>query len=247
MEFKNLIVVFVFLLCFMGYLSMTVSAELDGEDGKIAVSDSVIFRQGDGINYTFAENESMSSIELMSDSILLNNWLEIKSSTSAGFLTNDLSAFTHSRIEWNASCTAALATVGYTVTGLDVGSGYVVEIDGVEYATSIPGSGQVSFVYAGHWSSHTFAILEETSTDYLWLGIILTLALGISFTVIGMASKKPPFSLVAGLIWIFGGVFFFTSVHVGFAILSIGMGTMLLLMTAVEYFERKDSGDRIRY
>ncbi len=213
----------------------------------VTVSDSVVFRQGDGVNYTFAENETMSSIELTQDSIVLDDWLEISSSASAGYLANDLSEFRRSYIEWNASCTESLATVGYTLTGLDVGARYIVRVDGVEYAHSLPGSGQMSFTYAGHWSTHTFTVLEETSTEYLWLGILLTLVLGIAFTVIGAALKNYPLSLIGGLIWVFGGAFFFTGVHVGFAVISIGAGAILLLTTAVEYFDRKESGDKAHH
>jgi hypothetical protein len=84
-----------------------------------------------------------------------------------------------------------------------------------------------------------FAINMET------IGIIVTLALGFGLMGLGLINK--PFMLMSGLVWIFGGIFFLTDLHVGFTILSIGTGAMLLLTTAVEYLGPNTSTRHIQH
>lgn len=71
--------------------------------------------------------------------------------------------------------------------------------------------------------------------DTIAFGIYLTLALGFGTMALGLVHK--PYNLMSGLIWMFGGIFYFVEIHVGFTILSIGLGFILLIGTAVDYLD----------
>jgi hypothetical protein len=85
-------------------------------------------------------------------------------------------------------------------------------------------------------------ILSPSSTGIVisleTIGIIVTLAIGAICMIFGLRRRE--FNLMAGLTWLFGGIFYMTDVNVGFTIISIGLGFILLLSTAVDYLENRD-------
>jgi len=75
---------------------------------------------------------------------------------------------------------------------------------------------------------------------------ILTLMVGLvfAFGAVGFGFFRREFFLVAGLIWIVVGIYFLGDIHIIYTILSIGIGFILLLSTAVEMLEPQSSRKR---
>ena len=70
------------------------------------------------------------------------------------------------------------------------------------------------------------------------IGICTTLALAFGCMIFGLRRRE--FNLMAGLTWLFGGIFYMTDLNIGFTIISIGLGFILLLSTAVDYLENRN-------
>lgn len=88
----------------------------------------------------------------------------------------------------------------------------------------------------------TLTIMETQPMDVY--GLVMTLAFGFGLMAAGFWRRE--FWLVSGMVWIFGGIFYLTEVHIGFTIISIGVGSILLLSTAVEYLESPERTRQIK-
>jgi PKD repeat protein len=125
----------------------------------VTIDNNVIVRQGNGVNYSFANDATISKLEVKTSSIELNDWLEFGAVTSGGYLSNVLTDYQHDYIRWVASSTNPSATVTYTISGLQASTFYQVYRDNSLYdRLGTDSLGTLSFVYSGSWSSHTFLI-----------------------------------------------------------------------------------------
>jgi len=74
--------------------------------------------------------------------------------------------------------------------------------------------------------------------------ISLTVGLVFAFGTVGMGLFRREFLMLAGLIWILVGIYFLGDIHIIFTILSLGIGFILLLTTAVDLLESKSATKR---
>jgi hypothetical protein len=154
-------------------------------------------------------------------------------------------------LRWNQTASAAVDF------NLSLGSGmfyrrFVNGLNEENFTADI--AGWVNFTYDKNLSEAISILLaDDNLTDALGgvvgqggivvsletIGIIVTLVLGFGTLAFGFLRKE--YRLMSGLTWIFGGVFFFTDLHVGFMAISIGLGAILLLTTAVEILDTSKS------
>ena len=146
--------------CMLGYVSMNTSltarTDTTGTSGMVTIDHQTIIRQGNGVNYSFASDATISKLELSQASIKLDGWLTIGAVASSGQLTNSLVAYTSSLVQWTSTCAVPSASAAFTISGLNPISYYKILADGAPFQTS-PGP-SVSFTYPGPWTSHTFSI-----------------------------------------------------------------------------------------
>jgi hypothetical protein len=159
-------VVSVFLVlsvCLLGYSLMSSRADLTGTNGMVSIDSAVIIRQGDGVNYSFADDATLTKLEVKASSIELNDWLEIGAVTSSGYLTNTLYDYSQNYIKWGSDSTDASAVVTYTIGGLG-NARYDCFRDGSFYRTMITDSAsQVQFTYGDGFSYHIFVISRSNT------------------------------------------------------------------------------------
>jgi len=169
-------------VCLLGYVSMSTFGQTTGTPGMVTIDSEVIIRQGNGVNYSFADDAALSKLEVKSASIELNDWLEIGAVTSSGYLTNVLYDYRSDYIKWGSDSTDSSAVVTYTIGGLG-GARYDCFKDGTLYRTMIPdSSSQVQFTYGDGFSSHVFIISKsnapagelQASFEYLVDGNLVT-------------------------------------------------------------------------
>jgi len=169
-------------VCLLGYVSMSTFGQTTGTPGMVSIDSEVIIRQGNGVNYSFADDATISRLEVGQASIELNDWLEIGAVTSSGYLTNTLYDYRSDYIKWGSDSTDSSAVVTYTIGGLG-GARYDCFKDGTLYRTMIPdSSSQVQFTYGDGFSSHVFIISKsnapagilQASFEYLVDGNLVT-------------------------------------------------------------------------
>jgi PKD repeat protein len=150
-------------VCLLGYVSMSTRADLTGTNGIVTIDNAVIIRQGNGVNYSFADDATISRLEVRSASIELNDWLEIGAETSSGYLTNVLYDYRSDYIKWGSESTDSSAVVTYTIGGLG-GVRYDCFKDGTLYRTLLTDpSSQIQFTYGDGFSSHVFVISKSSA------------------------------------------------------------------------------------
>jgi hypothetical protein len=114
------------------------------------------------VNYTFADEATITRLELYQSSIELNDWLEVGAETSTGYLTNTLYNYESNYIKWGSDSTDSSAVVTYTIGGLSPGSRYDCYKDGTFYRTTIASSDSyIQFTYGDGFSSHIFVIQKS--------------------------------------------------------------------------------------
>jgi hypothetical protein len=153
-------------VCLLGYVSMStfVRGDLAGTNGMVTIDNAVIIRQGNGVNYSFADDATISKLEVKATSIELNDWLEIGAVTSSGYLTNTLYNYDMNNIKWGSDSTVSSAVVTYTIGGLLGATKYDCFRDGNLYRTMITdASNQVQFTYGDGFSSHIFTITKSSA------------------------------------------------------------------------------------
>jgi hypothetical protein len=169
-------------VCLLGYVSMSTFGQTTGTPGMVSIDSEIIIRQGNGVNYSFADDATISKLEVKASSIELNDWLEIGAVTSSGYLTNTLYDYRPDYIKWGSDSTDSSAVVTYTIGGLG-GARYDCFKDGTLYRTMIPdSSSQIQFTYGDGFSSHVFIISKsnapagilQASFEYLVDGNLVT-------------------------------------------------------------------------
>jgi len=91
--------------------------------------------------------------------------------------------------------------------------------------------------YRTVWQNYTLDVISIESLTFT-PGLVLTVILGFGTAGVGLVRRE--FFLLSGLVWICGGIFYLGQVHLFFMILSLGMGFILLMTTAVDYLENRD-------
>lgn len=147
-----------------GYVITSTRGDLTGPGGALLIDSNVIIRQGDGVNYTFSEDASLTKLEVKSSSIELNDWLEIGATTSSGYLSNVLFDYRADYIRWRSDSTDSASVVTYTVKGLGANVQYDCLRDGTRYRVVIADANQqIQFTYGDGFSSHIFTIVKSSS------------------------------------------------------------------------------------
>jgi PKD repeat protein len=131
-----------------------------GVPGMVVISPDVTIRQGNGVNWSFADRAVISKLELSSTAIEINDNFLIGATTSSGYLSNELANYDPNyNIRWIGTCTVEDATVSYTLGGLSSQTHYDIIVDGSKatmLSTSV--SGGFTYTYLGTWSTHEFVI-----------------------------------------------------------------------------------------
>jgi len=159
----NLVSIFlVSSVCLLGYVSMSTFGQTTPTPGMVMIDSTVIIRQGNGVNYSFADDATLSKLEVKASSIELNNWLEIGAETSSGYLTNTLYDYRIICVKWTANSTDPSAVATFTLSGLTLNAIHTVYIDDVHVATmNATAEGTISFSWS-LWSSHVFTVVRPT-------------------------------------------------------------------------------------
>ena len=150
-------------IAFTGYVITSSKADLVGTNGMVSIDNAVIIRQGNGVNYSFADDATISRLEVKTSSIELNNWLEIGAVTSNGYLTNTLYDYRADYIKWGSDSTDPNAVVTYTIGGLG-GARYDCFKDDTFYRTILTDAATpIQFTYGDGFSYHVFVISRSNA------------------------------------------------------------------------------------
>ena len=182
----------------LGYVSMSTFGQTTGTPGMVSIDSEIIIRQGNGVNYSFSDDATISKLEVKASSIELNDWLEVGAVTSSGYLTNVLYDYRSDYIKWGSDSTDSSAVVTFTLSGLESGRMYRLYIDGNQEALlTASGSGVISFTYSGPWSEHQFEIIPQysvypdvTAGAIAFLGIVVVLVLLMLLLMMYEKAKK---------------------------------------------------------
>jgi len=90
-----------------------------------------------------------------------------------------------------------------------------------------------------NWTIEVISAASQTFTPGMVFGTVL------AFGTVGMGLFRREFLMLAGLIWILVGIYFLGDIHIIFTILSLGIGFILLMTTAVDYLETSEKNRHI--
>lgn len=159
------VIVLAFAVCLAGYTMMEARGSPSSAPGYVTFDSTVVIRQGNGVNYSFAAPTQVDKLEVKSASIRINDEVELGATTTAGFLTNTLSEVSYSRTRWTAACTNISAIVTFTISQVPANWTYDWFLDGIKQAGISSGSIRlVSFSYLWANSSHAFVIQHASPT-----------------------------------------------------------------------------------
>jgi len=176
-----------------GCVLANAKSDLTGVDGYLAISPGVIVRQGNGVDYSFADVAILSHLEVTQDSVVLNNWLIIGAEISEGHLSNMIVDYRPDCVSWVAVVSDSSSNCTYRISGLNASSGYEVYQDGILIWQQDSGSGTVEFaaIGDGHYEIIAQDPLEiPMGPGPLSLVIITITAIVVSLTVTSRRTKR---------------------------------------------------------
>ncbi len=90
----------------------------------------------------------------------------------------------------------------------------------------------LSLTWEGVTTYQNFTVLVTTpfvtSAMSAYMGLALSLVLGLGCLVVGLVFKMPYMVFFAGLVWVFSAVALYQSINIGWAVLGIGLGVILM-------------------
>ena len=147
-------------VCLLGYTMMSAQADLIGTNGYLTIDKDIPLRQGNGSNYTFSADATITYLGIGYNYVRVNS-VTFESTPSIGNITGVLKTWDPSgTIEWNVSSTNASMQLPYTVYGLNQWSKYDFYRDSVKIQTLISDiAGTVTFTASTSWSAHEFELV----------------------------------------------------------------------------------------
>ena len=87
------------------------------------------------------------------------------------------------------------------------------------------------------WQNYTLYVFTPETPAYMfiWMGLVVTIVLGLALLIIGLPRKDPTYLLLSGLIWLLGGVFVFTSINAAWTLIMIGLGVIVLFEGGIRF------------
>lgn len=158
-------------VCLLGYTITSSMAEDSPAPGMVHIDNGVVIRQGDNVNYSFAEDTNVDRLLVCSEYIEVNT-LRIQTTPSSGYAHNtiyildpDVRNTGNNVLRLVTSETDSNATVTYRLTGLLTFYRYTWYRDGVKQTTmDSSGEGSIAFSCCGPWSTHEI-VVQVTSTS----------------------------------------------------------------------------------
>jgi hypothetical protein len=63
----------------------------------------------------------------------------------------------------------------------------------------------------------------------MWVSVAVSLALGFGILAIGLLRKNPVMLFFSGMVWLFSALMVYADISIGWAILTLGLGLMLMI------------------
>ena len=186
-------------ICLLGYVSMSNFArgDLVGANGYLTIDKDIPLRQGNGSNYTFVADATITYLGIGYDYVRVNSVI-FKSAPSIGNITGVLKTWDPTgSIEWNVSSTNASMELSYTIYGLNQWSKYDFYRDSIWIETlTTDVDGTFTFNASGSWSIHEFELVYFGPTIAERMGetmanLLTTMfLLGIVIATVASATKS---------------------------------------------------------
>ena len=100
----------------------------------------------------------------------------------------------------------------------------------------------VTLTWGGEIVSQNYTLYvftpETPEYQYIWMGLVIVIALGCFLLFLGLHQKDPIYLLLSGLIWLIGGILVFTAINTAWTILLIGLGVIILFQGGLEFAKK---------
>jgi len=87
------------------------------------------------------------------------------------------------------------------------------------------------------YQNFTIIVCQEViSTEATqWMSLVVALALGFGFAIVGMTNKLQTMVLLSGLAWLYAALAVYATIDIGWAVISLGIGISLLVTGGIGF------------
>ena len=239
--------------------NMTVPGSWDTATGRYINDDNVVTLTGDTKTLAMNSLDSFSNVTVSGSYTMdTDTTVRLRATISGtvdgtGDFLEPLPEFTST--PWLKGCPLAVYEYEITQTYWDTltinEAPYWLDIyDGV--LKGIPGDNEtgiysISLMLVWNdmtvYQNYTLIVCSPTISELniTILGVVMSLALGFGLLLVGLIRSMPPLIIYSGFIWLFSAVTIYKEISVGWTIIGIGLGMMILASGGLQLVDESES------